>query len=367
MNILFHITPYRCPTEANYWHNIVALAEGLEHTKNLYYGNIDYWYSLENNDYLIKKRPDGYIADINIYCSDFFESHPDALNKIDYKKVNILIDMEDGLFTKAMDDKYERFNFILRSHYNKHIKYPSNVIPWAFGLTNRMINSIDKNANAITQPAILNTFRIPHSIRQILCDRLRPLLSPHLPIANSITDALEQKEETDILQNNSYWSQTGRRHNDLYYKTINQYRFTYAFGGVHAFNPIEPTFINKFKRKINMLHNRFSQDPPYNNRNLFLIYQYDSWRFWEALYSNSIPIQLDFEYWGFELPIMPVKNMHYLGIEKLDCKDFCNKIVELSDEAINNISLKGKEWCLNNYSPASTATRLIQLIERLNK
>jgi hypothetical protein len=60
--------------------------------------------------------------------------------------ISVLIDSEDGFYTVA--DLYAKhFNFVLRSHYNSIHKYDNNVYPWAFGISERMINTINETKN----------------------------------------------------------------------------------------------------------------------------------------------------------------------------------------------------------------------------
>jgi hypothetical protein len=367
MKILFFLVPYNSPTNAFYHHNSVALSEGFEELGVTFFGNINYWYDLDLKEWLIKAKPKNYVADVHIYSSSYFRESPALLDSIDYGRVNVLIDMEDGLSTSAVQSKYEKFDLILRSHFSRFINYPKNVVPWAFGLTNRIIHEVECGAKLTSKRSVLNTFRVPHMIRDLLCKSFQKSLRNEIPVIDFESDSLEIEEDDFVNENPSYWAQTGRRHNSKFYNELNRHRFAYAFGGNVAYLPDGREFNARLKRKLNTLYRKTLNLHSDNSGRSFFIYQFDSWRFWEALYSNSIPLQLDFLHWGFVLPTMPDPSTHYLGIKHLDCREAAQKVLNMSESDARRVSSSGKSWCLTNYGPRAVAERLIHMITTSQK
>ena len=93
------------------------------------------------------------------------------------------------------------------------------------------------------------------------------------------------------------------------------------------------------------------------------IFQFDSWRFWESLYSKSIPLTYDFRHWNCELPVIPENGLHYLGVKNLNFENLISKIREMSVEEYGHISETGQAWVLKHYSPKPSAKRLLNLID----
>ncbi|MDP4267528.1 MAG: hypothetical protein Q8880_08850, partial [Bacteroidota bacterium] len=356
-NIKFYITPYENPQKSMYHYIILALAQGFKEMGYNFCGNIDYWFESDKNEYLIKKGNINITNTISIYTSIYFIINPYEINNVDYNKINILTDHEDGLYTSCYDKKFKKFDIILKCHYNKNIKYPKNVIPWAYGLDNRIISELKKTENNTITERVYNNFRVPHNLRETAVKISNNKLSKKYEIFNNITDSLDNRKETDPK---SLWSQTGRRHNPEYYKLLNESLISYVYGGILTIKPTTLNFKSKILRKIYQILIILNKNQNKTNK-YYYIYQYDSWRFWEGLLSNSCPIDIDFDYWGFELPVMPINKKHYWGISDLNFSEI-DDFLKLSKEEIIEISQNGKKWALENYSPLAVAQRLIKTL-----
>ncbi|MGV3464691.1 MAG: hypothetical protein ACO1OT_05295, partial [Heyndrickxia sp.] len=90
------------------------------------------------------------------------------------------------------------------------------------------------------------------------------------------------------------------------------------------------------------------------------IIQWDSWRFWESLCAACIPIHVDLEKYGVELPIMPNNWQHYIGIDL----DNLNRDIEriAQDPSVKSIGLQGRKWMIVNYSPKTSAQRILDYL-----
>ncbi|HEV7231246.1 MAG TPA: hypothetical protein VGO45_07960, partial [Bacteroidia bacterium] len=93
---LFHVVPSPHP-KLRYQHEMVSICEGLRELGFLFYGSSDYWFDPESKEYLIRKAPEGFEADVHVYNTYYFHAFPEAITQVDYSRKNILIDREDGL------------------------------------------------------------------------------------------------------------------------------------------------------------------------------------------------------------------------------------------------------------------------------
>lgn len=355
----------------------MVLAEGFQDLGIKYFGNIDYWWDIEKNEYLIQEDNEQK-ADVHIYSSHLLLDNPDYINKVDWSTCNVLLDNEDGFDSPSMDSKYSKFNLILRCHFNKKFwcftekmdwaqereaSYLPQTKPWNFGLSRRIINSVGKYRDEEVQNRVLCNFRMPHNIRKMGIEGFNKILSSKYEIYNNITESLDVKE-TDYPK--SYWAQTGRRHNVVYYKDINSSKITYAFGGKLWQDPVGSNSLLKAKAVVHKTSDFVKKrltGVPFYSRGIYTMTQYGGWRFFESLLSNSVPIQIDFDYWGCVWPETPKGGVHYYSVKGMDFEASAKELMKLSDQELRNISDAGREWVMKHYSPEAVAYRFLSYIK----
>jgi len=366
MKIKFFLTPYYIPD--NYSPESIALAEGFDELGIDFFANINYWYESKDNRYLFRED-NVQEYDIAIYDYKYlYHSIDFTIYRVDRTKINILIDRNDWLRAKWRDPLiYDKFDIILLDHMLKGFKYPAKVRPWAIGFTNRVKEYVDKYRDekiTLSKNKILSNFRVGHNVRSLLTNKLNIRLN-NFTIYNKTTDESDiVLSDVDIL----YQEATANRHHPLYYQELNESILTYAFGGYYEYKPhlYQPYNIwQKIIRKPFYYYHKLLDKMGMDISSSIFIFQFDSFRFWEVLYSNSCPIHLDFEDWGFILPQMPIEGKHYLGIKRLDIDEFSKRIGDMTDEEIYQISLDGARWVDDYYSPKAVANRLIGYIKEL--
>jgi hypothetical protein len=368
MKFKFHIVPQEHPL-IRYQHETVALCEGLQELGLEFFGSDNYWYENEKNGYLVKKASPDYNSDVDVYSTFYFRAFPEAINFVNYNKINVFIDREDGLYGEYGNPKYKRFNLILRTHYNKNINYAyynKKIKPWAFGLTNRIIQAVDQQEKEPILDRIFMSFRLTHDLRSRAVNEMSPVISAKFPIFEEITMSLKNYDptfasDTDRLN----WLQSGHRHDPKYFRLLNTSRLTYAFGG---FIYPKPFATNRIVRQLQVLSGakanilkRFGKD----NSKCYMIDQFDSWRLWESFYSSTCPIHMDFEYWGWVLPVMPKSKIHYWGVEGFRFKEAAEELLAVKKESLEQITMEGRKWSAENYSPIATAKRFVEMIKML--
>ena len=353
----------------NYSPEAIALAEGFQELGIYTFSNINYWFNPEENKFLLAQSDEEY--EVGIYDYKYlYHSMPWTLNRIDKDKINILLDRNDWLIPKWRNNSVlNSFDFIFIDHMLKGFEYPKHVLPWSIGLTNRIIKSIDKSLpEKIPSNTILCNFRVGHNLRKLLTSELNTRLSSYYRIDNNISSFINNDYSPEEYQvHKSYWEQSARRHNPKFYEDLNNHLLTYAYGGYYEFRPqfYQPySLMEKALRKLSYLSFNFRKKYNLDFANQIFVFQYDSFRFWEALYSATCPIHLDFESWGFILPVNPIEGIHYLGVKRLSFEEFEKRVAKFSKAEISQIGIEGRKWVYEHYSPKATAQRLLNIINK---
>jgi len=362
-NIYFFCYPHGPAVRAGYEHEIVCIAEGLRQIGIPFSGNVDYWQ--EGNtpgDFLIRHDPDRHYqdADVVIFSSvtyDYESTHflpPDLFSpNRNYRLV--FIDASDGLWTPGFGNEIRACDLVLKCHYNRKYRLPDNFRPWAFGLSGRILDQLawdpasTDNGNIRRKAEILVNYRVEHTVRERVMKEIYPLLDGVLK-ENRTTDSFDQVRVND--KDRLLWVQSGRRHYPSYYRRLLACEACSCFGG----NPEKWTAhregkIWDFVRNIDEKFSLFR-----DNR----IYQFDSWRFWEAFAAGACVFHVDLQKYGCLLPVMPVNMVHYLGFDLENPRRIVDRIRN-EPALLRRIGEAGKSWALENYSPMAVAVRFIKL------
>lgn len=361
MKIYFLTCPSGPPHNNAYHHQSIALAEGLSEIGIQSWGNQDYWrYDYQSNRYAIRKAADHNLNayDVVVVCSLFYDlgfTHllPDQLfsTKRNYKLV--FIDQSDGIKTPGFRDEVRSADIVLKSHFNRYFVNPANFVPWQFGLTSRIIESVLPKPLHARKSVIYSRFRVQHPVRYLIntilsqgsnisCEKLAFVE----PISSAPSNLLEKL----------YWNQTGRRHHNSFYRRLGSVLACNASGGgtnriLRAPLLEETSFRMRFLRKAERWFPWF----PVRS-----VHQFDSWRFWESLASGCCTFHCDLERYGCTLPVSPVNLEHYIGV---DLDSPLNPIVQISNsQQLFEIGEKGRAWALEYYSPRAVASRFLRLL-----
>ncbi|TAL60413.1 MAG: hypothetical protein EPN85_07280 [Bacteroidetes bacterium] len=370
--IKFFVTPVYPYSNDHYYHEIIALAEGLIELGHEVTGNANYWFQPEKKSWLLNENAsEDY--DIAIYDYRYVRSFEHLLFRKGYPglkpdKIKILVDRNDWISPVWHANKhYLVFDLILAGNLFKNVSYPSNVKPWAIGLTNRIMQSIDKNFNQYerTENVIGHNFRIAHNMREYVLKGLEGSLKK-ITLQPCFTYAKKNEDAMD----DHYWKISTHRHIPEYYKLLNSKLMFASFGGYYEYKPLAYApygILDKIKRKPYYWYYKLLLRYNKSIAPAVFVFQYDNFRLWEVLYSRSCAVNLDIESWNFRMPVNPVEGEHYMGIDRFNFNKFAEKIENLPLEQIQSIGLKGREWVLQNYSPVAQAKRMLQHIEILKK
>ena len=367
--IYFYCFPEGVPERAAYQHLIVCLGEGFKELGTDFYSNLNYWKnSLDENDYLFKHNPeitpdDCTIVIVNSTGLAYGESLPENLFKRDRKYITVYMDDSDGNVTHSWNPEFRQFDFIFKTHFNSKCKYPSNIYPWAFGISQRILRAtIEQVIPQQRLKKVLVNFRCEHSVRKMAFDEFISSIQDILAIDNTI-----EKFESPPVDSYDYleFCQTGRRHYPSYYKRLTESFACACFGGFFIPNfPVNQVnnvrLYHRIPNKLNsLLNNLYKRPLSYTRR----VIQWDSWRLWESLAAGCLTFQLDFEKYGFKLPVMPKNYYHYIGVDLENVEKSKKMIVDNYDDLIK-ISENGKKWALENYSPVATSRRFLDIVNK---
>ncbi len=351
-----------------YQHSLICLAEGFKALGIEYYSNVNYWLTNESPDsFLFRYNPEveSDDCDLIIISDELFTARnclPKRIFDIDQlarKKRSYLVayvDHSDSVTFPFHEKDLQKIDFCFKSHRISNAWYPSNFYPWPIGLSERILQQLTDVPSFFErkQQAICNfrpTLFGHHSLRQYVCEKFLPALQSLMPVNTTINP----DEETTWASANAYdrlmRSQTSSRHVPSYYESLLTSQCILAFGGY---------FLSPFPRQHTSLPGRaLRRIVEKLHLKTQLVDQWDSWRFWEALAAGCVPIHLDFDKYGFILPVMPENWKHYIGID-LDDLDGSISRIEANLERLPEISAEGRSWAIEHYSPVAIARRFLE-------
>jgi hypothetical protein len=255
----------------------------------------------------------------------------------------VYVDESDGWRTDASSDPDWPADLVLRAHFNGKYRYPGKVKPWAFGLTNRMIDATVHQVPARERPTtILCNFRVGHPVRDRLTAAFKAQAADQWTWDEHIDMAIPEDPQA-----RRYWELTGRRHNPAYYRRLGHAQGCLAFGGFFA-----PGWASAPRSVAGRLAYRVVQATSRPTRTLT---QFDSWRFWESVASGTITVHAPLQAWGAVLPVMPEDGTHYCSFTP---GEGAHAFRERWNSCLD--SAAGRSWALAYYSPEAQARRLLE-------
>jgi hypothetical protein len=353
-----------------YQHGTVCLGEGLKALGIEFYANVNFWLPSPGQPFLFRYDPNVTPDDCDLVVINdtWWENRfqfpkalfdADHLLRKDRPNQVVLLDLsDDGPRKNFLDAELKRFDYCFKAHLTKSIPLLPNTYPFAFGLSERILKEL-KNIPPFNQRkhGLLVNFRSSiygdHSLRNYIKKHFLPKLESTVPIfTGTVADAQEQGQYHKLQ-----WAQASGRHNPGYYKLLLSTTTSSSFGGHFiAPLPVHPwTLAGRLYRKaITKFGGKTDR-----------LVQWDSWRFWEALAAGCVPIHVDFEKYGFILPVMPENWKHYLGIDLDDIDGSIDKISKNLGR-LPEISEAGQLWALEHYVPIAVAQRFLETINVSN-
>lgn len=359
-----------------YQDDVVVLAEGLRDIGVDVYGNCSYWQrSLDPQDYLVRHDRSIGPDDCDIYVvscgwtrwmDSEFKSHlqpiPDLAFRKDRRYRTAYLDFEDGYSSGGFGPEYRGFDFIFRTKYNARCYHPRNHVPWAMGLSHRVISYTNEALpwNQRQRDVLVNfnaSHPYIHSGRALMDRCFTPKVGKLFRV-NPERDNLQGQPDDPV--DRLFWEQTQRRHSRSFYKRLGRSMAVSAFcGELIPPSPFRPPYMAGGGR-ARLLRRLFDVLEQVDTRPPRLI-QWDSWRFWEGLAARCLVFNFDLPHYGVQLPVMPENFVHYVGIRPETVDETLDRLA--ADPGLaERIARQGHEWAMQHYSPAATASRFIALV-----
>jgi hypothetical protein len=353
-----------------YQHSSICLAEGFKALGINFYSNVNYWLTNESSDsflfrYNSEVNPED--CDLIIISSQIFSSRnclPKTIfdfDKLSQNKRSYLIayvDHDDSITFPFYEKDLQKIDFCFKTHQISNALYPANFHPWAIGLSERILYQLrDIPSFSERKQEMICNFRPTlyghHSLRQYIYNEFLPALQSIMPVDTTINPDDEITWASARAYDRLMRLQTSSRHVPNYYKTLLSSQCILAFGGY---------FLPAFPRRYTSLLGRATRKivEKFNMKTQY-IDQWDSWRFWEALAAGCVPIHLDFDKYGFILPVRPKNWKHYIGIDLDDLDGSIDRIAQ-NLERMPEISAAGRLWALEHYTPVVVARRFLETV-----
>lgn len=364
------------PDSRAYQDDIVVLAQGLQSLGIGVHGNCDYWQDDVNGPFLVKHDPSIRPEDCDVVAVTYiwprwmdseFRTHEKALPQVvkqgNRNFVSVYMDLEDGYESMGFRDEFRCFDHVLRAKFNRRCFHPPNHRPWALGLTGRVLRSLPSQPMAFAErkrEVLVNfgaSHPFAHGTRSLFTGPFVEAIGSRMEINTGKDDlSLSPEDPWDALM----WRQTQLRHAKAYYERLANSQAVAAFcGEMIPPAPLRPSYLvgggrAELKRRLYDILSRFDPRGP---RSI----QWDSWRFWEGLAAGCLVFNVDLDYYGVRIPVMPVNGKHYVGL-RLD------RISEGVDEILSNpekmeaIAREGRVWAMEHYSPIGLAKQFLEIV-----
>ena len=354
MRVYFYCCPYNGPEKAAYQHGIICLAEGLLELGVEFCGNADYWrLSPSSTECLIRHRPEcgPDDCDVVVIMDDWFSyGLPMPVDLFHRGRTYTTVYLDSAAWRNhAWMPEFRQFDLILRCHYNRRCHYPSNMRPWAFGLSTRILREVSGTRTfEKRKPKILFNARCPHPLRTHVRDKVMPLMGSFFDVDSSVDS---RPVTSDGEYHNMQYEQTGGRHYPLYYERLGEAMASACFGGS------DPSY---WWRHVQRRRFRYWA-PDVLVRWPRPIVSWDSWRLWESMAAGCVPFHVDFDRYGIEMPVMPRNRLHYMGVD-LDNVHATIDTLRHDDNLLARISRAATEWAITHYSPRAVAARFLNSV-----
>lgn len=89
-----------------------------------------------------------------------------------------------------------------------------------------------------------------------------------------------------------------------------------------------------------------------------VIFRWDSFRLWESFAAGCVTVHLDFDKYGFALPIKPVAWKHYVPIDLDNIAASVDRLFDCEKDW-PAIAEQGRAWAVEHYAPRPTAARVL--------
>lgn len=329
---------YFCSDSGRFSYAAFCLADGLNQLGVPVYSNIEASHPLAT--FSFNAAPESsllrasYCAVLDVHgACDLFPNTVRRIAPIHERTVALC--MHDNIANFILEGQLPLFC----SHENSFYQLAGVRIPIGFGVSQKLLeNSIRVPSFKARRGYALNSFHpsLHQDVRACMELLFEPNLRQHLRIEHQYTDTRE-----------AFWA------------LLQQSGFSLCYGGMF----VQDLRRSPFFMSIEAVREFWEH---IECRATTVIARWDSWRFWESLVSGCVTIHLDFERYGFKLPVMPENWKQYIGIDMANPKQDVERIMDEWDR-MEEIAWSGRLWALEHYSPVAVARRFLETVRRLDR
>ena len=328
---------YFCSDSGQFSYAAFCLADGLSQLGVPVYANIDASHALATVSFSAAPEPAllsaSYCAVLDVHgACDLFPNTVRRITPIHERTVALC--MHDNIANFIIEGQLPLFC----SHENRFFQLSGVRIPIGFGVSQKLLerSSWVPPFNARGAYALKSFHPSLHQdVRAGMELLFEPNLQQQLRIEHRYTDSRE-----------AFWT------------LLQQSGFSLCYGGMF----VQDLHRSPFFMSIEAVREFWEH---IECRATTVITRWDSWRFWESLASGCVTIHLDFERYGFKLPVMPENWRQYIGIDMANAKQ---DVERMMDEwgRMEEVAWNGRQWALEHYSPVAVARRFLVPVRRLD-
>lgn len=246
----------------------------------------------------------------------------------------VLLNMADDANYRDYDDTF----IIFSSHLSRIAPRHGRVFPLAFGLSDDIIARAAAADLTQKQPRFVRNFT--PSFSQSVRDCLDLVLVEPLAARFEV-----DRRRTDV---------------DAYFEQLTNSSAVLAYGGALVPNVYQHDYLRgvwEARGDRSHLFKRFDAD--------VAVLRWDSWRYFEAAVMACAPLHLDFEKYGFVLPVNPEPWVEYIPIDLASVSNLPEHLADrLSDDPdfLKKVGQGARAWALKHHSPIAQATTILETI-----
>jgi hypothetical protein len=263
----------------------------------------------------------------------------DGLGKFTTADINAMISGKNTCIVNMNDaaniQNYSEYITTFSAHNNKFAKKKGNIHPIAFGLSDDIIelssqfDITDKKLSFVRNfnPTLNQDIRL--SLELSFVQNLSKLFDVDTRTTRSDTEYAGQLAKAGLVL---------------------------AYGGSYYSDLMKYDYMAERLSDLYRFDN-FSTD--------VAVFRWDSWRFWEAAVFGCVPIQVNFEKYGLELPVLPTPWFDYIPIDFACVNTLPERIQDYSAKGENElftIGRRSRKWAIDNYSPVATASYVYKIM-----
>jgi len=178
----------------------------------------------------------------------------------------------------------------------------------------------------------------------------------------TVRESLMAAIETSVLKGLTFDKR--QLFDSCYAEQLSEAKFILAVGGAYHWPKSDYDYLRSRMTEREIWLEEF----PLRTRTVGIT-RWDSFRFWEAIAFGCLPIQLDFEIYGFDLPIVPEKWLHYIPVDLANIAQSLSQLADFysSPDLFNYCSTSAMAWAKTVAHPSCLFAYIVDKVNGIYK